>query len=87
MPAAEVGPSIGQLCPDELAVYNQVRDAGQYISPSRLHSLYERYRQAADVDWDFGTAVLTFLNRRGESRPVDLAVGERVTRQLQRSRA
>lgn len=77
----QVGPSGVELCPVEVEVLAQVRETGAYISPSRLHGMYVRFVESGQADWDFGGAVLTYLTRGG-SRPVDLAVGERVARRL-----
>lgn len=75
--------SMGELCPDELAAYQAIRDAGEYISPSRLHSMYVRVMSSADADHDFGAHVLTYLNKqRRASIPVDSAVGERAVKRL-----
>ena len=75
--------SVTGLCPDELAVYAAIRAAGQYISPSRLHAMYLAVTANADADFDFGSSVLTYMSkRRHASVPVDMAVGERATRQL-----
>ena len=73
---------IESLCPDELAVYNAVRAAGQYISPSRLHAIYERVTATAGTDFDFGSHVLTYLTRRHGSVPVDQATGEQAVHRL-----
>ena len=78
--------SIGSLCPDELAVYNAVREAGGYISPSKLHAIYERVTASADADFDFGAQVLTFMRRR-QSIPVDTTTGERATKRLDKQRS
>lgn len=77
----QVGPSMGELCADEIAVLEAVKASGRYISPGRLHAMYERFIEHAQSDWDFGGHVLTYLTRQG-SRPVDQAVGERVARRL-----
>lgn len=72
---------MADLCPAEVEVLQQVRDSGKYISPSRLHRMYERFIENAQSDWDFGGYVLTYLTPRG-SLPVDGQVGERVARRL-----
>ena len=77
----QVGHSTGDLCPDELAVLQQVKDSGKYISPSRLHAMYGRFIENAQTDYDFGGYVLTYLTRRG-SVPVDMATGERAIKRL-----
>lgn len=81
----QVGPSEVHLCPEEVEVLAQVRESGQYISPSRLHAMYTRFIESAQTDYDFGGVVLTYLTRRG-SVPVDIHVGERVARRLVASR-
>ena len=77
--------SIGSPClsADERAVYNAIRAAGGYISPSRLHAIYEHVTANADVDFDFGAHVITYLTRHG-SRPADLATGEKAVHHLMR---
>lgn len=74
--------SVTELCPDELAVYAAIRAAGQYISPSRLHAMYLAVTANADTDFDFGSVLTYMSKRRRASVPVDMAVGERATRQL-----
>ena len=75
--------SIESLCPDERVVYDAIRAAGSYISPSRLHAIYEHVTANADVDFDFGAHVITYLTRHG-SRPADLATGEKAVHHLMR---
>lgn len=77
----QVGLSMADLCPEEVAVLADIKAAGKYISPSRLHGMYVRFIENGQTDWDFGGYVLTYLTRHG-SRPVDGAVGERVARRL-----
>lgn len=80
---------MGQPCP----YHPDVLAAAEQLGTTRpstlrwLQSTYDRLVESACVDFDFGVVVLTYLDRRGQSRPVDVAVGERVTRRLQRSRA
>ena len=78
-------PSMGELCPDVLAV---ARDLG--VTRARdlrhLQALYDRYTAAADADWDFGAHVLTCLRGR-QSVPVDIQTGERATRRLDKQRS
>jgi hypothetical protein len=75
--------SVDGLCPDEAAVLAQLRAAGQYISPSRLHRMYERARAAADQSYDEPNR--HFYTRARQSHPVDTAVGERATNRVSRS--
>ena len=57
--------SLAHLCPDEIAVYTAIREAGEYISPSRLHSIYLYVTTKTDADFDLGL-VLTYLDPTGE---------------------
>ena len=61
-----------ELCPDELTVLAEIRAAGQYISPSRLHRMYLRWRGSADVDYDFGRYVLTYRDDTGEQAALNI---------------
>jgi len=80
---SKLAQSMGDLCPDEVAAYRAIREAGEYISPSRLHAMYERVTANADADFDFGAHVLTYLSKtRHASIPVDVAVGDRVVKRL-----
>ena len=84
---SETAPSIGQLCPDELRVLREIRQAGGSIKPSKLHAIYERVTANADADFDFGAHVLTYLSKtRHASIPADIAVGERAVRRIERNR-
>lgn len=78
--------SMGQLCPEEVEVLEAIRATGAYISPSKLHAIYQRVTASADTDYDFGAAVLTMI-RRGGSVAVDRTVGERVVRKQMRRAA
>lgn len=79
--------SIGQPClhPDVIAAA-----AAAGITRDRdlrhLQRTYDRMLATADADHDFGGHVLTMHDKRTrQTRPVDLAVGERATRRLDRS--
>lgn len=79
--------SIGQVClsPNEKRVMRDIKAAGQYISPSRLHRIYEQVTEQMDTDFDFGPAIITYLRRHG-SIPVDQQVGERAAARIDRRR-
>ena len=70
-----------ELCPDELAAMKAIRDAGEYISPSRMRRIYRRVMASMDAEAEFGTHVLTYLHRR-QSIPADVTVGERAVKRL-----
>jgi hypothetical protein len=83
----KLAPSVGGPCPglsaDEAGVLAQIRDAGQYISPSRLHHMYARARAAADQAYDEPQRH-TYIHAR-QSHPIDTVVGERaVSRTMRR---
>lgn len=82
----KLSPSMGDLCPDELAAYKAIRESGSYVTPSRVRAMYRAALASANADHDFGAHVLTYLTKHG-SRPVDLAVGERVTARMIRASA
>lgn len=75
--------SMGELCPDELWALATLREAGVYVSPSRLRKMYRRVMASADADHDFGAHVLTMVRNR-QSVPVDLEVGERAVKRVMR---
>jgi hypothetical protein len=78
--ASSIGESCPDLCADEVAVLGQIRAAGGYVSPSRLHAMYTRLRAAADLEWD---EPLRHTRIHGhQSHPVDATVGEPAVDQI-----
>jgi hypothetical protein len=82
--ASSIGGPCPELSPDEAAVLAQIRAAGQYMSPSRLHAVYERLRAAVDLDYDDPNR--HFYRHARQSHPVDLTVGERAADRIMRRR-
>lgn len=77
--------SMEDLCPDELEAMAAIKAAGGYISPSRLHSMYET-AMAAQISREEFTAVLTKVVGRKGSVPVDV-MGDREARSIDRERS
>lgn len=74
-----------QFHPDVLAAARAMGGVTDY-KLRRLQRQYDRATADADADHDFGGHVLTMHDKRTrQTRPVDLAVGERATRRLDRS--
>lgn len=72
--------SMEDLCPDEIEAMDAIKAAGGYISPSRIHSMYE-YAMAAQVSREDFAAVLTKIVGRKGSVPVD-AMGDGEARRI-----
>lgn len=70
MPAGQVGPSMGDLCPDAEALIAAARAEGRYLSPSRAQDLVSRYLANLDLEADGGHALVMTRGTSG-SVPVD----------------
>ena len=83
--ATKADECMGQPCPHHPDVHAAAAAVGMTRPRAldALQRLYDRLVANADADFDFGSAVLTYMTRHG-SRPVDLAVGERVAWRLTR---
>ncbi len=77
------GEQAGELCPDEIAVLDQIRASGEHIRPRDLHRIYQFVTANADIDYDTGSAVLTYIRNR-QSHNADATVGDRVANHLLR---
>jgi len=70
-----------EVCPDVLAVCEQLG----WTKPGKrrwLQRVYDDVMSNADPDYDFGGHVLTYMTRCRQSRPADLATGERAVRKV-----
>ena len=76
--------SMEGLCPDELEAMASIKAAGGYISPSRVHAMYE-YAMASQISREEFTAVLTKVVGRKGSVPVDV-MGDGEARSIDRER-